>query len=942
MAKLLQRQNSDLAYQKKCSGCLWGFRQFFDFHQRLRIRKMLTDRNHGDGKSYAGIETPKSLVPSTVKKHDIVKSETNILIGNKGNTTKRRRSKGHMRALFFKTLARKQNEKWKTSPVTRQLLRTISIHHLECDDYVLHDEVTSDNEPSTIELSPHESDSSAASKHVPLSPSGSDGPIFGKMSECRAMNTVNHVDDNLVYELGDHSVEKQGRLVEKINGANESLSKQKHVDAKRLGRDAVIQSSFFINSLELFRTDRDLFIKLLEDQNFVQENFLWCRHSSSTKKLLTHSSSFPRAGLSGGKAGPSRRNHKWKESELFVNQEKKSQLGNTPSISSTMSKGAMTSKAGIKVDILKSEFATMDASVVGSSSEVLPGSTHELKSQRDHGTVLNHFKDLQQRTENVVNKNRKANHRISMDGILHKVPYGQKVTEDVMKEKLCRSASAGYDRDNPRDNIGISANRYLHQSIQRSRSLTESLDRYSHLLESISTKESKRLPESLKSSNEDGGLQHRKTLKTSARIFSNPEFLSSHSFSEDVQSEVFCAALSSEVSATSFLDSDVAVNIHSFLGPESVGTLVHAKQIKESDTTEHSIDINVSGITDESLECPLLTNEHDQSDIGKVSYPTDQDDICHMPLHERDIGISTQPKLISEHDHKEIQEISSVTYTPLLEQESGMEMDPTDKQIPVSVLDSFLEEDPVTSAKCLISADPELEPRSLHFKEPDDSRTLENPLDAEVFSQAEIIEPSSGKIQTKGLTHVDAFHIQVDKEDEAEFNYVRDVLNKSGFIGEFLGTWYSPYLQLDPLRLGEVDGLPHEFDIATYNHDMSPDNELLFDLINEVLLEIYETSFASTPWLSCFGSQRRPMFGVCNILKEVWTKISWRLSLQKQLNYTLQSIVARDFAKNDGWLNLQWDAECVGIGLEDLILANLLDELILEFDDTSYPQFVSS
>ncbi|KAG1339225.1 hypothetical protein COCNU_04G015310 [Cocos nucifera] len=89
MAKLLQRQNSDLAYQKKCSGCVWGFRQFFDFHQRLHIRKMLTDWNHGDGKSYAGIKTPKSLVPSTSKKHDISKSETNILVFQLYETEKR-------------------------------------------------------------------------------------------------------------------------------------------------------------------------------------------------------------------------------------------------------------------------------------------------------------------------------------------------------------------------------------------------------------------------------------------------------------------------------------------------------------------------------------------------------------------------------------------------------------------------------------------------------------------------------------------------------------------------------------------------------------------------------------------------------------------------------------------------------------------------------------
>lgn len=54
MAEQLQHQNSNVAYEKKYSGCMWSFFQFFDYHQRLRNRKMLTDQCHGDDKRYAG------------------------------------------------------------------------------------------------------------------------------------------------------------------------------------------------------------------------------------------------------------------------------------------------------------------------------------------------------------------------------------------------------------------------------------------------------------------------------------------------------------------------------------------------------------------------------------------------------------------------------------------------------------------------------------------------------------------------------------------------------------------------------------------------------------------------------------------------------------------------------------------------------------------------
>lgn len=251
MAKRLQHQNSTVAFEKKYPGCMSSFFHFFDFHQRVRIRKMLTDRCDGDGQRYAGIKTPKSYAPLTSEKHDILDSETNFMIGNKGNTMKRRPGKGRMRALFSKKSARRQDQKREMLHVTPQLLRTISIHHLECNDYVLPDEETSDNEISTVYFNSHESDSSAAREHVPRLPGGPDGHTFAKTSKaCRAMNTLNHVDYNLVDELGDHSVEEQARLAAKLNEAKDSLSKQ-HADVKGLRRDV---SRDFINMLELLRT----------------------------------------------------------------------------------------------------------------------------------------------------------------------------------------------------------------------------------------------------------------------------------------------------------------------------------------------------------------------------------------------------------------------------------------------------------------------------------------------------------------------------------------------------------------------------------------------------------------------------------------------------------------------------------------------------------------
>jgi len=80
-----------------------------------------------------------------------------------------------------------------------------------------------------------------------------------------------------------------------------------------------------------------------------------------------------------------------------------------------------------------------------------------------------------------------------MDGILHKVPYGKKVSGDVISEGLPRSASASYDRDGVKPYFGTATKRHVNQGFRRSRSLSESWENYSRLLDSISSNESKRI-----------------------------------------------------------------------------------------------------------------------------------------------------------------------------------------------------------------------------------------------------------------------------------------------------------------------------------------------------------------------------------------------------------------------------------------------------------------
>ncbi|XP_062016277.1 protein TRM32 isoform X2 [Rosa rugosa] len=176
-------------------------------------------------------------------------------------------------------------------------------------------------------------------------------------------------------------------------------------------------------------------------------------------------------------------------------------------------------------------------------------------------------------------------------------------------------------------------------------------------------------------------------------------------------------------------------------------------------------------------------------------------------------------------------------------------------------------------------------------------------------------------------TNVDHHSSQfVDKMDDPELNYVRDVLELSGFMGnEYLGTWYSMDQPLDPSVFKELEArFQHQLDF-TENWD----HQLLFDLVNETLLDIHERSYTYFPKaLSFSGSKHRPMPKGQHLLEDVWTRISSHMSFRPELVQSLDDILARDLAKADTWMNLQWETECVALELEDLIFEELLDEVI--------------
>ncbi|CAA0842864.1 Protein of unknown function (DUF3741 [Striga hermonthica] len=168
----------------------------------------------------------------------------------------------------------------------------------------------------------------------------------------------------------------------------------------------------------------------------------------------------------------------------------------------------------------------------------------------------------------------------------------------------------------------------------------------------------------------------------------------------------------------------------------------------------------------------------------------------------------------------------------------------------------------------------------------------------------------------------DLVHFHVDPSNKAEFNYVKDILDLSGLMRDDpLGRWHSAAGPVDPSVFDEVEG-PECSENETW------DNLLLFDLVNEVLLDIHNRSFQYWPRPLAVQSSVHLMPRGQRVLEEVWAEIEWLLSRRPEVDQSIDEGVGRGLGKGNRWMNVQTDAEFVGVEVEDLIFDDLLEEIV--------------
>ncbi|KAJ9180722.1 hypothetical protein P3X46_008934 [Hevea brasiliensis] len=489
------------------------------------------------------------------------------------------------------------------------------------------------------------------------------------------------------------------------------------------------------------------------------------------------------------------------------------------------------------------------------------------------------FRDIKHKIKHAIKHSKNEKQRITMDAVLHKIPHGHGFpNKDLKSHTMSRDGKESHISSNESEHSLPCSSKSELRRFRRTASLNESIDKYCQLYESTNlNREPKQLSsDTSKSRTIDASSPQTNAPKSMRRMSSSPNLKSYFCYSEDSSQPVSSSQIKNAVDESTRTKDDFS----------------------EQFDAESRVESNIQQTMDSE------TNSINGDQLGKTTV-SDIGPEAELGLVGDDLGNLLTMEDASEEEDMETQSKSSIE---LAEANS------------VHVPDSKCEEETTIPASFPISEDLEVMT----------SPPLPSIIDSLEDQLVETISkdtPTTEKIDilSKHLT------ILVGAKEKAEFDYVRDILEISGFSGtELLGTWHSNNQPMDPCLFEEMeeDCMVLDPECPGNVEGYRCDHLLLFDLINEVLMEIYAKSYTYYPRPLSALSHIRPMPVGQHVLEEVWANISWYLSSIPEADQLLDHIVSGDLAKSDGWMNLQFDSECAGLEVEDLIFDDLLEEII--------------
>lgn len=653
------------------------------------------------------------------------------------------------------------------------------------------------------------------------------------------------------------------------------------------------QSKLSLDDVDLLNIGKDLILKVFQDPNS-----LLCHHShdpkESTQKLgLRKFASFPIC-------------HSFSKGVPMLNSGE-----NTMEVG-TSTEGATTMKVGngdrisdifAYIDELNRHSATCHSDHDEAPKHLVARSKlqdnltldpQSFKNQRNNELSHKHFKRLREKVKYGIEERKKARHRIIMDAILHKVPYGRRYWKNV-KEDGGKVAEKGYSNGSgSRSYCPFGKSRV--QNFSRTSSFNGSCERYNQLLDSHCNTEANSCTSDTSRLRTSCPSPIPSSPKLLERILSLPN-LRSYSFSRIEGSPIDYSSMSPVRPVLACIPS---IGSSRFCDSRATSFKNQIQSTNSSENGEGSDDLKDSSESERgegSHHHNILT----ESPLGSVCISTPESDANAKWSARSSATKGMFWKLFLFSNNLPVK-LFSFLFHPV----------------------RFIFKDFLTINYLFIFwySDPELIPQDLILQERDTLSSLQLELSIEFPKESN----SVNRVETP--THSKRMNFEVDNRNEAEFNYVKGVLERSGFSrNKPLGSWHSGGQPVDASVYAEVGA----------KHDEIPGNEesrscyklVLFELINQVLLEIYDRSFSYWPVPITCRSRIYPMPIGHRVLEEVWGNIEGYLTPMPVFDPSLDDAVTRDLDKYDGWMNIQFEAEGAGLELEDMVFHDLLLELLL-------------
>ncbi|KAK7394762.1 hypothetical protein VNO78_15300 [Psophocarpus tetragonolobus] len=900
-------------YDRDQSGCMWGFISIFDFRHARFTRKLIADKRHGN--KYA-------VGPA------LTKNKFEVL-SNLDEEYQGKFDKGESKRLTLATNADK-----------------LSVKKLIEEEMIIDQDEIKDQDNAGIESKqtrlgqqhPRKTDSRRKKKSRKKSRDmdshdlNSDATLKSEFSHKQHSRQQSKDDLDLEKIMDDFChVEAACSIMDGNDSKIDAQSNQKHVNSENLANaihEFVNQMSLngkdmpkdgqFLNSTELMEalhvisSDKQLFLRLLQDPN---------------SHLLKYIQEFENAQGRGGKECSSVTGSNCSEQEL-VNLKQTREITNrskhrnffrkrVKSQSKDLSNENEKTEFSNRIVILKPALTGMQISESGNNLASSLDSNNIAHYKGPSVRVGSHFSltEIKRKLKHAMGKEKHGNPElISRKHLVerqNKVPRGKCVDNAGMRspnkdhffiEKIARPMfdvvkgnKTGALKDselNMEPESGIPDLSVSNIYIEARKHLCEMLD----------------------NADENTNISIKQIPKTLGRILSLPEYnfspLESPGRDLEYHSVTAQARFSSSDKTKEVDEDNLSSKTVTFIGLLDRETNNSEKQsdifyetsnnkvqeIKPVSNFSHDV-----GHVDTSEGCyPVrdeIVSEEEENDLessvdpnGFITENGQNIDISEIPdgagcsdCLSQDVTEENQPPSLSWSPHSSVTKKSE-------ERESGTDV--SGRPSPVSVLDSsFSDDDFVPGHSQCQPVKLPVQPLQIQFEEHDSSP-------AEQFD--------TGKY--------------CFEENELIYNYIKAVLHASGLNrDQLLIKCLSSDKILDPSLFDHV-----EF----FSNLLCHDQKLLFDSINEVLMEVCQHYFGLSPWVSFVNPSMRPTPSMKRITFKVWEGVCWHV-LALPPPRTLEQIVRKDMARRGTWMDLELDAETIGFDMGEAILAELMEDTIL-------------